>query len=115
MLEALVRVPLIYPLLIDVVVAVSEAMTIAVFAGLIAWTLRYIRHTTRAASPDRTLAARSAPTKRRHSRRERSLAAAIRRSGCGHRIGRRCGDRCTDRGLMRYRGAGTLDSGSVRR
>jgi hypothetical protein len=49
LLEALVRVPLIYLLPIDVMVAVSEAMTIAVFVGLIAWTLRYIRHATRAA------------------------------------------------------------------
>ena len=38
------RVPLIFLLPIDVMVAVSEAMTIAVFAGLIARTLRYIRH-----------------------------------------------------------------------
>jgi hypothetical protein len=42
LLEALVRVPLIYLLPVDVLVAVSEAMTIAVFAGLIAWTLRYM-------------------------------------------------------------------------
>ena len=47
--EALVRVPLIYLLPIDVMVGVSEAITIVVFTGLIAWTLRYIRHATRTA------------------------------------------------------------------
>jgi hypothetical protein len=42
--EAAARVPLIYLLPISVMVAVSEAMTIVTFAGLIGWTAWYIRH-----------------------------------------------------------------------
>ena len=67
--EALVRVPLIYLPPIDV--AVSEAMTIAVFAGLIAWTLRYVRHPTRWHSRIDLAATWMTPTKRRNPRRER--------------------------------------------
>jgi hypothetical protein len=43
LLESIVRMPLIYLLPIDVMVGVSEAMTIATFAGLITWNARYIR------------------------------------------------------------------------
>jgi hypothetical protein len=46
LLEAAVRVPLVYLLPISVMVGVSEAMMIATFAGLITWTLCYVRRVT---------------------------------------------------------------------
>lgn len=46
LLEVLYRVPLVFLLPIDVMVALSEALTIITFAGLIAWTIRYVRHAT---------------------------------------------------------------------
>ncbi len=49
LLEALVRVPLVYLLPIPVMVGLSEALMIATFAGLIAWNLWYVRR-----SPART-------------------------------------------------------------
>lgn len=39
--EALVRVPLIYLLSIDVLVGVSTALQVVTFAGLAVWTIRY--------------------------------------------------------------------------
>lgn len=45
LIEAAVRVPLVYLLPISVMVAVSETMTVATFAALISWTLWYIRRT----------------------------------------------------------------------
>lgn len=41
--EAIVRVPLVFALPVDVMVGVSEALTIVTFVGLIAFTLRYVR------------------------------------------------------------------------
>jgi hypothetical protein len=43
LVESLVRVPLVYLLPVDVMVGVGEAMSVAVFAGLITWTLWYVR------------------------------------------------------------------------
>jgi hypothetical protein len=43
LLESILRVPLVYLLPIPVMVAVSEAMMIATFAGLIGWNLWYVR------------------------------------------------------------------------
>jgi hypothetical protein len=43
LLEAAVRVPLVYQLPISVMVGVSEAMMVATFASLITWTVWYIR------------------------------------------------------------------------
>lgn len=42
-LEALVRVPLVYTLPISVMVGISEAMSVVTFAALIGWTVRYGR------------------------------------------------------------------------
>ena len=41
--EALVRVPLVFLLPVSVMVGVGEALTVATFGGLIAWTVRYVR------------------------------------------------------------------------
>jgi hypothetical protein len=46
LLEAALRVPLVFLLPIDVMVAVSQAMMIAAFALLIAWTSWYVRRAT---------------------------------------------------------------------
>jgi len=43
LVEALVRVPLVYTLPVSVMVGVGEAMSIAAFAGLISWNLWYVR------------------------------------------------------------------------
>jgi hypothetical protein len=43
LLEALVRVPLIYALPVSVMVGLSEALTVVTFAGLIGWTVWYAR------------------------------------------------------------------------
>jgi hypothetical protein len=45
-LEALVRVPLVFLLPIDVMVGLGEAMTIAVIGGLLAWNISYVRRAT---------------------------------------------------------------------
>jgi hypothetical protein len=45
LVEAAVRVPLVYLLPISVMVGVSETMMVATFAALISWTLWYIRRT----------------------------------------------------------------------
>ncbi|NMH98836.1 VC0807 family protein [Pseudonocardia acidicola] len=49
--EAVVRIPLIYLLPIDVMVGLSTALMIAAFAGLIAWTGWYTRWAERQARP----------------------------------------------------------------
>ena len=41
--EASVRIPLIYLLPVDVMVGLSEAMFVATFAGLLAWTVWYVK------------------------------------------------------------------------
>jgi len=46
LIEAALRVPLIFLLPISVMVAVSQAMMIAAFALLIAWTSWYVRRAT---------------------------------------------------------------------
>jgi hypothetical protein len=43
LVEALVRVPLVYALPISVMVGLSEALSLATFAGLIGWTVWYAR------------------------------------------------------------------------
>jgi hypothetical protein len=43
LVEALVRVPLVYTLPVSVMVGVGEAMSISAFAGLISWNLWYVR------------------------------------------------------------------------
>jgi hypothetical protein len=53
--EALIRVPLVFLLPIDVMVALGEVMTIAVIAGLLAWNIWYVKRATArgsATSPD---------------------------------------------------------------
>jgi hypothetical protein len=45
-LEALVRVPLVFLLPIDVMVALGEVMTIAVIGGLLAWNIWYVKRAT---------------------------------------------------------------------
>jgi hypothetical protein len=47
--EALVRIPLVYLLPVSVMVGVGEAMSIATIAGLIGWTIWYVRRKTAAA------------------------------------------------------------------
>ena len=49
LLEALVRVPLIYTLPISVMVGISEAPSVATFGGLIAWNVWYARRASRPA------------------------------------------------------------------
>ena len=44
--EALIRVPLVFLLPIDVMVALGEVMTIAVIAGLLAWNIWYVKRPT---------------------------------------------------------------------
>jgi len=44
--EALVRVPLVFLLPIDVMVALGEVMTIAVIGGLLAWNIWYVKRAT---------------------------------------------------------------------
>ena len=60
--EALVRVPLIYLLPIDVMVGLSEVLSIATIAGLITWNLWYVRR-----AGAREAAARSATEPTRSS------------------------------------------------
>lgn len=43
LLEALIRVPLVFLLPISVMVGLGEAMTIAVIGGLLAWTIWYVK------------------------------------------------------------------------
>jgi hypothetical protein len=50
--ESLVRVPLVYLLPVSVMVGVGEAMTVAAFAGLIAWNIWYVRRVTASAEAD---------------------------------------------------------------
>ena len=51
--EALVRVPLVYLLPIDVMVGLGDAMSIATIAGLITWNVWYVKRATAwAAAPD---------------------------------------------------------------
>jgi len=45
-LEALVRVPLVFLLPIDVMVGLGEAMTIVVIGGLLAWNIWYVKRAT---------------------------------------------------------------------
>ena len=45
-LEALVRVPLVFLLPISVMVALGEVMTIAVIGGLLAWNIWYVKRAT---------------------------------------------------------------------
>lgn len=46
LVEALVRVPLVYLLPVSVMVGVGEAMSIATFAGLITWNIWYVKWAT---------------------------------------------------------------------
>ena len=46
LVEALVRVPLVYLLPVSVMVGVGEAMSIAAFAGLITWNIWYVKRAT---------------------------------------------------------------------
>jgi hypothetical protein len=46
LLESLVRVPLVYLLPVSVMVGVGEAMSVATFAGLITWNIRYVKRAT---------------------------------------------------------------------
>ena len=46
LVEALVRVPLVYLLPVSVMVGVGEAMSIATFAGLITWNIWYVKRAT---------------------------------------------------------------------
>ena len=60
-LEALVRVPLVFLLPIDVMVALGEVLTIAVIGGLLAWNIWYVKRATARVPPPR-------PTERRTAR-----------------------------------------------
>ena len=46
LVEALVRVPLVYLLPVSVMVGVGEAMSVAAFAGLITWNIWYVKRAT---------------------------------------------------------------------
>jgi hypothetical protein len=62
LVEAIVRIPLVYLLPVSVMVGVSEAMSIAAFAGLITWNVWYVRRATaRAAAADRGVAGSAQP------------------------------------------------------
>ena len=53
LVEAVVRVPLVYLLPVSVMVGVGEAMSVAAFAGLITWNIWYVkRATARSAQPE---------------------------------------------------------------
>jgi hypothetical protein len=59
--EALVRVPLVYLLPVSVMVGVGEAMSIATIAGLIGWTIWYVRRKTASAETAGQAAASTEP------------------------------------------------------
>ena len=61
LVEALVRVPLVYTLPVSVMVGVGEAMSIAAFAGLISWNLWYVRRVTAREAAARAVAPSAEP------------------------------------------------------
>ncbi len=86
LLEALVRVPLIYALPISVMVGVSEVLTVVTFGALIGWSVWYARRARPATEPLVTAGGRS-PAAAAAS----AAPAAARRDGsCG---ARRCARR----------------------